>query len=106
GSFTITLSTSPQIAPGSYTLAATQGERRASASFTIIGGQGPGGGTPPSGSGIHVTLVWTDPPGQPGAAKALVNNLNLRIEGPDGTYYGNGGDSPDIVNNVETIRLE
>lgn len=106
GSFTITLSTSPQIAPGSYTLAATQGERRASASFTITGGQGPGGGTPPSGSGIHVTLVWTDPPGQPGAAKALVNNLNLRIEGPDGTYYGNGGDSPDIVNNVETIRLE
>jgi hypothetical protein len=107
GRFTVTLSTSPQIAPGSYTLEAAQGARRASASFAITGGQDPGGGTPPSGSGIHLTLVWTDPPGQPGAERALVNDLNLRLEGPGGqVYLGNGGETADSLNNVETIKLE
>jgi hypothetical protein len=33
---------------------------------------------------LKVTLVWTDPPGSPGAAVALVNNLDLVVTAPDG----------------------
>lgn len=41
---------------------------------------------------LRVTLAWTDYPGQPSAAKALVNDLDLEIVGPDGTrYVGNQG---------------
>ncbi|NJM07438.1 hypothetical protein HC891_16530, partial [Candidatus Gracilibacteria bacterium] len=82
------------------------GARRASASFEISGGGGGGGGTPPSGNGLYITLVWTDPPAQPTAAQALVNNLDLSLQGPGGTKFGNGGTSADTRNNVETIRLE
>ena len=47
-----------------------------------------------SGTGpIRATISWTDPPGQSPAAaidppaKALVNDLDLRITGPDSTVY-------------------
>ncbi len=51
------------------------------------------GGTP-----LKFTLVWTDYPGVEGAAKALVNDLDLEVTAPDGTttYLGNafaGGES-------------
>lgn len=102
GGFQVRLTTNPTIAPGTYTLEAAQGANRARASFQITGG----GGSPPAGSGLSVTLAWTDPPGQPGAARALVNNLNLRVEGPgDRIWFGNGGNSADNVNNVETVRI-
>lgn len=101
GCFRVALETQASLAPGSYTLAAEQGARRASASFTIVAG-----GAPAGGNGLAVTLVWTDPPGQPGAARALVNNLNLRVEGPGGqVWLGNGGSSADAINNVETVRI-
>jgi subtilase family serine protease len=40
---------------------------------------------------LKVTLVWTDYPGTVGAAKALVNDLDLTVTSPDGatTYLGN-----------------
>lgn len=102
GEFRLTLQTSPALTPGSYTLTATQGERRATATFRIRASEG---GTPSAG-GLAVTLVWTDPPAQTGAGRALVNNLNLRVEGPNNqVWYGNGGNSPDEVNNVETVRI-
>ncbi|WP_224961149.1 S8 family serine peptidase [Geomonas subterranea] len=46
---------------------------------------------------LKVTLAWTDYPGAPGAAKALVNDLDLTVTAPDGTrFFGNafvGGES-------------
>ncbi|MDG6244516.1 MAG: S8 family serine peptidase [Methanolobus sp.] len=52
---------------------------------------------------IRVTLVWTDFPGGGDYDKGLVNNLDLIVRAPDGTYYGNNG--PDTVNNVEVVEL-
>jgi hypothetical protein len=51
------------------------------------------------GTPLKVVLVWTDPPGVP-----LVNDLDLRVEGPGGSiFYGNG--QPDHVNNVEVVSI-
>lgn len=64
---------------------------------------------------LKVTLTYTDVPGFPGAAKALVNDLDLEVVAPDGTLYrGNqiqNGESipnaptPDSINNVEGVIL-
>jgi hypothetical protein len=41
-----------------------------------------------SGAGaFRVTLVWDDYKGTPGAAKALVNDLDLLLQSPTGTWY-------------------
>jgi hypothetical protein len=76
-------------------------------------------------SGTHplkISLVWTDPPGNPLAAEALVNDLSLAVHAPSGdvTYYGNCGlinskwsESNlegclgfDGLNNVENVFIE
>jgi subtilisin family serine protease/subtilisin-like proprotein convertase family protein len=64
---------------------------------------------------LKVTLVWTDYPGATLAAKALVNDLDLAVTGPDGvtTYRGNAfsngvsvtGGAADRANNVESVYL-
>lgn len=64
---------------------------------------------------LKVTLAYTDVPGFPGAAAALVNDLDLEAIAPDGTvYHGNQFDrgesiaSPsrrDAINNVEGIYV-
>jgi len=36
---------------------------------------------------LRATLCWFDPPGDPAAAKALVNDLNLSLIDPNGTVY-------------------
>lgn len=63
---------------------------------------------------VRVTLVWTDYPALPAAAKQLVNDLDLEITAPDGQVYrGNvlsnswsaTGGSADRLNNVECIYL-
>jgi hypothetical protein len=52
-----------------------------------------------SGSPLKAVLVWTDPPGS-----SLVNDLDLRVDGPEGnTFLGNG--QPDHVNNVEVVSI-
>jgi len=60
------------------------------------------------------TLVWTDYPADLAAGKALVNDLDLTVEAPDGTLYrGNafsdGWSRPigvaDRLNNVECVYL-
>jgi hypothetical protein len=74
--------------------------------------------TPPTQSGdpLRVTLAWTDYPGEPSAAKALVNDLDLEIIGPNGAHYsGNQGlytagqclraGTWDACNNVEGIII-
>jgi hypothetical protein len=53
---------------------------------------------------LRVTLVWTDYPSSVPAATNLVNNLDLKLTGPDSTvYYPNGLNAPDTLNNVEGI---
>jgi hypothetical protein len=69
-----------------------------------------------SGQPLKITLVWTDPPAELSAGKALVNDLNLVVTSPGGAeiYRGNvnfaGGFSqpqvnpaPDDPNNVEMV---
>jgi hypothetical protein len=69
-----------------------------------------------NGGPLRITLAWTDYPGQPSAAKALVNDLDLEVIGPDGThYYGNSGlynsggclrdGKWDACNNVEGVLV-
>lgn len=75
-----------------------------------------GGAPPQTGGPFRFTLAWTDYPGTLGAAKALVNDLDLEIIGPDGThYYGNAGlytsgqclrgGQWDACNNVEGVII-
>lgn len=75
-----------------------------------------GGAPPQTGGPFRFTLAWTDYPGETVAAKALVNDLDLEIIGPDGThYYGNAGlytsgqclrsGQWDACNNVEGIII-
>lgn len=58
---------------------------------------------------FKTTLAWTDPPAAPGGGSALVNDLDLLVESPDGTtYFGNNflnGDAPDRANNIEQVCL-
>ncbi len=102
GSAKLTLATKGETAPGTYTLAISQGEARATAQYEVTSG----GTTPKTGTGLYVTLAWTDPPAQAAAAQTLVNDLDLTIDGPNGRLFGNGGTTADRKNNVETVRLE
>ena len=71
---------------------------------------------------LRITLVWTDPPGNPAAGLKLVNNLDLVVTNlvTGEVYFGNGlvpgsgfnqpwinGTAPnlDVVNNVENVYL-
>jgi hypothetical protein len=67
---------------------------------------------------LRITLVWTDPPGVPDPEEVklpgltaqqppqLVNDLDLVVESPDGQrLLGNMGETPDRLNNVESVRL-
>lgn len=58
-----------------------------------------------AGTPLKAVLVWTDPPGNGSAnstAAQLVNDLDLRLVGPDGTVHG----TADRRNNVEGISIE
>jgi len=63
---------------------------------------------------LKVTLAWTDYPSTPAAATHLVNDLDLRVDGPSGSFHGNyffGGASidhgvPDRLNNLELVLVE
>ncbi len=74
-------------------------------------------------SPLRITLVWTDPPADPAAGIALVNDLDLVVTDSTGTnvYIGNnfrGGDTfteisgptnlavSDNVNNVENVYID
>ena len=58
---------------------------------------------------LEVQLVWVDYPGDPRAEKALVNDLDLVVErrddGREAFWLGNGGDEPDVKNNIESVRI-
>jgi PGF-pre-PGF domain-containing protein len=63
---------------------------------------------------LKVTLVWTDYPSTPAATKNLVNDLNLVVEAPTGTYLGNvfsdgesvTGGVADDTNVVEEVLIK
>ena len=72
---------------------------------------------------LRITLVWTDPPGNPIASVKLVNDLDLvvtNLDTPDLVYFGNdiapattltrpgtptAAPNYDLVNNVENVFL-
>lgn len=64
---------------------------------------------------LKVTLVWTEPPASAstGSSPAWINDLNLEVVGPGGTYLGNvfsagqsiTGGAADDRNNVEMVQL-
>ena len=68
-----------------------------------------------AGEPLKITLTYTDVPGFPGAAQALVNDLDLEVIAPDGTAYhgnqfANGESIPDApafdaINNVEAVHI-
>jgi subtilisin family serine protease len=61
-----------------------------------------------AGAPLKVTLAWTDFPASPTAAKALVNDLDLTVTGPDGKpVSGNQvlGSGPDRTNNLEQVVI-
>ncbi len=65
------------------------------------------------GKEFRATLVWFDPEGTPGAATTLVNDLDLTVRTPDGTFVGNSfaanesttTGSGDQKNTVEQVRF-
>lgn len=69
----------------------------------------------PAGQELRVTLVWADPEGTLGAARVLVNDLDLSASGVSHTWLGNvldpasgesaEGGAADHANNVEQVRL-
>jgi subtilisin family serine protease len=67
----------------------------------------------PDGGELKVVLVWSDPPSTSTAAVNLVNDLDLVVEGPTGSYRGNAfvdgvsvtGGEADRLNNVEVVWL-
>ncbi|KUG02886.1 hypothetical protein ASZ90_019734 [hydrocarbon metagenome] len=58
---------------------------------------------------FKATLAWTDPPAAAGSSSALVNNLDLIVEGPGGQiYYGNdflSRGQADKINNIEQVYI-
>ena len=63
---------------------------------------------------LKITLVWTDSPANPSASPVQVNDLDLVVIGPEGTFLGNvfsagfsslGGTS-DRLNNIESVYIQ
>ncbi|WP_440225576.1 S8 family serine peptidase [Dokdonella sp. MW10] len=66
-----------------------------------------------AGTELRVTLAWFDPEASEGVAMTLINNLDLEVVGPGGTYKGNvftggistTGGNADVRDSVEQVRL-
>lgn len=66
-----------------------------------------------AGQELRATLAWYDIEAQQGAVVSLVNNLDLEVTGPGGTYLGNvfasgvstTGGTADARNTVEQVRF-
>ncbi|MBI2333740.1 MAG: S8 family serine peptidase, partial [Chloroflexi bacterium] len=67
-----------------------------------------------TGGPLKVTLVWSDYPSTDAATVNLVNDLDLTVSGPSGTFRGNvfsggwsaTGGSADRRNNVENVYIQ
>ncbi len=72
----------------------------------------------PDAPELRITLAWDDAPGTPNVSPALVNDLDLRVFGPDGTRYYPWKLDPlapsapavrtaeDHLNNIEQVFVE
>lgn len=75
---------------------------------------------PPNVRQARILLYWADPPAEAGTTRALINDLDLQVSGPDGTTYQpwildptpnatalNAPAKPgrDSLNNVEQVAL-
>ncbi len=66
-----------------------------------------------TGEPLEITLAWTDYPSTPAATLHLVNDLDLRVDGPSGGFVGNNffyGESRtegdhDRLNNLENVFI-
>jgi hypothetical protein len=66
-----------------------------------------------AGQALEIVLVWTDKAAAQGAGVAIVNDLDLRVTGPSGTFLGNvfsggssvGGGNADRRNVEEVVRV-
>jgi subtilisin-like proprotein convertase family protein len=66
-----------------------------------------------TGEPLKVTLAWTDYPSTTAAATNLVNDLDLRVDGASGGFWGNNffqgvsvdGGTPDRLNNLEQVLI-
>jgi len=66
-----------------------------------------------TGGNLKIVVVWSDYPASAGAGIAIVNDLDLIVQGPGGTYYGNyfsngesqPGGQRDSLNPVEVFYL-
>ncbi|HXU44292.1 MAG TPA: S8 family serine peptidase, partial [Thermoanaerobaculia bacterium] len=66
-----------------------------------------------AGQSLKVTLAWTDFPSTPAAATNLVNDLDLTVTGPSGTFLGNvfsggasaTGGTADRKNTLEQVLI-
>jgi hypothetical protein len=72
---------------------------------------------PPNHPYVKATLVWTDAPGSPAAAKALVNDLDLQLRSPSGAIFypwvldkdnpsANATSGVNTIDNVEQVYIE
>jgi subtilisin-like proprotein convertase family protein len=67
-----------------------------------------------TGEPLEITLAWTDYPSTPAATTHLINDLDLRVDGPSGGFVGNNflysvslpGGEHDRLNNVEGVIIE
>merc|ERR1712217_903390 len=53
---------------------------------------------------FKATLVWMDPPASLNSRVNLVNDLDLKVEKSGTTYYPNGKNQADTLNNVEMVE--
>ncbi len=71
----------------------------------------------PGAASLVVTIAWDDVPGTPNVSPALVNNIDLRIIGPDETHYPWRLDpanpsahavrtGPNTLDNIEQVRID
>ena len=66
-----------------------------------------------AGVEFRATLTWFDPPAAPGAVSTLVNDLDLEVVAPNGTFLGNvfsgnvsvPGGTADSKDTVEQVRF-
>ncbi|MGD8441133.1 MAG: S8 family serine peptidase, partial [Holophagae bacterium] len=73
---------------------------------------------PASQDALKVTLVYADPPGNPGSVPHRINDVTLKVTAPDGVteYWGNHGldaglwstpgGSADTINTVENVFVQ
>jgi hypothetical protein len=59
----------------------------------------------PTGEHFEVAVAWIDPVAPISAQRQLMNNIDLEVVYNNKRYYGNMGEMPDTLNNLEKITL-